>query len=85
MMGYMKDFYEIVHLEEVGDTDDDQLYYTKLFLSTPTRVSLYLKKKRIKTYNILFIEIQLLKSSSFKFDQIFKFNRFFTRDIPFCR
>lgn len=37
MMGYMKDFYEIVHLEEVGDTDDDQLYYTKLFLSTPTR------------------------------------------------
>ena len=31
-IGYAKDIYELVTAEELKDTDDDQRYYTKLFL-----------------------------------------------------
>ena len=31
-IGYAKDVYELVTAEDLKDTDDDQRYYTKLFL-----------------------------------------------------
>ena len=31
-IGYAKDVYELVTAEDLEDTDDDQRYYTKLFL-----------------------------------------------------
>ena len=31
-IGYAKDVYELITAEDLKDTDDDQRYYTKLFL-----------------------------------------------------
>ena len=36
-MGYITDLYDIIHMAEIDDTYDDQLYYTWLFLNEPTR------------------------------------------------
>ena len=37
-MGYAPDIYELVWHHEVLDTDDDQLYYTNLYLNQEIRV-----------------------------------------------
>jgi hypothetical protein len=37
-IGYASDIYEIITSSPVKDNDDDQLYYTKVFLNKPTRV-----------------------------------------------
>lgn len=36
-MGYAKDIYEITHYRSVANTDDDQLYYTNIFLDPELR------------------------------------------------
>ena len=36
-IGYAKDIHEILNYAEVEDSDDDQLYYTKIFLNTEYR------------------------------------------------
>jgi hypothetical protein len=41
IIGYVTDLYEILTSSKVADDDDDQLFYTKLFLNVPTRVSFY--------------------------------------------
>ena len=38
-MGYAPEIYELIWHHEVQDTDDDQLYYTKLYLDEDIRVS----------------------------------------------
>ncbi len=38
IIGYAKDFYEIVTMKPINDEEDDQLYYTKLFLNSTIRV-----------------------------------------------
>ena len=40
-MGDAQSLYKMVSVHDVLDTDDDQLYYTKLFLDPAMRVSLY--------------------------------------------
>jgi hypothetical protein len=37
-MAYAADLYEIVTMSPVKDQDDDQLYYTKLYLNSEIRV-----------------------------------------------
>ncbi len=37
-MGYISDLYEIINLVSINDDDDDQLYYTKVFLNQKLRV-----------------------------------------------
>ena len=36
-IGYAKDIYQIINYEDVDDRDDDQLYYTKIFLNIEYR------------------------------------------------
>lgn len=36
-MGYAKDLYEMVSYKEVDNQDDDQLYYTTIYLDTKLR------------------------------------------------
>lgn len=37
-MGYAPEMYALISDHEVKDTDDDQLYYTKLYLDQDVRV-----------------------------------------------
>jgi hypothetical protein len=37
-MGYAKEIYEIVSMRDIDDNDDDQLYYTKIFLDVDMKV-----------------------------------------------
>ena len=37
-IGYASSVYEIISTSEIKDDDDDQLFYTKIFLNKPTRV-----------------------------------------------
>ncbi len=39
-MGYVSDLYEISNLASIEDDDDDQLYYTKVYLNANLRVIL---------------------------------------------
>lgn len=56
-IGYASDIYEIITSEPIANEDDDQLFYTKIFLNKPTKV--------IDTKNILF-----LSNSIFFLEQI---------------
>ena len=38
IIGYASDLYTLVTDHEIADSDDDQLYYTELFLNPTTRV-----------------------------------------------
>ena len=38
MMGYITDLIEIINLATIKDDDDDQLYYTKIYLNQNLRV-----------------------------------------------
>ena len=38
-IGYATDLYEIISSSTLKDDDDDQLFYTKIFLNKPTRVN----------------------------------------------
>lgn len=44
-MGYAKDIVEMVNYKTINDMDDDQLYYTKMFLDKTTRVSISYAQK----------------------------------------
>lgn len=37
-IGYASDIYEIVTMNPIKDDEDDQLYYTKIFLNSTTKV-----------------------------------------------
>lgn len=37
-IGYAGDLYEIITTEPIKDHEDDQLFYTKIFLNKPTQV-----------------------------------------------
>lgn len=39
-IGYAPDIYELISDHEIQNTDDDQLYFTKLYLDQDLRVSL---------------------------------------------
>lgn len=39
-IGFAPDIYELMSHHNVKDTDDDQLYYTKLYLDKDIRVSI---------------------------------------------
>ena len=39
IIGYAPEFYAIVTSSDIGDQDDDQLFYTKVFLNEKLRVS----------------------------------------------
>lgn len=41
--GYLQEVFEIVHAKEIKDKDDDQLYYTKIYLNDKLRESLNIK------------------------------------------
>ena len=38
-MGYASDIYELMWHHKIEDTDDDQLYYTQLYLDPQIRAS----------------------------------------------
>lgn len=42
-IGYASSVYEIISTSEIKDDDDDQLFYTKIFLNKPTRDSIKIK------------------------------------------
>lgn len=42
-VGYASDIYEIITSEPIKNEDDDQLFYTKIFLNKPTKVKLFRK------------------------------------------
>jgi len=44
IIGYATDIYDIIADSNLKDDDDDQLFYTKIFLNKPTRVILNLLK-----------------------------------------
>lgn len=53
-MGYASDIYEMISSQEkIEDDDDDQLFYTKIFLDETTRVK-FLNKKKNKTKMFIF-------------------------------
>lgn len=37
-IGYASDIYEIITRDQIKDEDDDQLFYTNIFLNKPTQV-----------------------------------------------
>lgn len=41
-MGYAPEVHKLIWDHEIKDSDDDQLYYTKLYLDADTRVCMYL-------------------------------------------
>ena len=53
-IGFAPDIYELVSHHNVEDTDDDQLYYTKLYLDKDIRVSIYVSR-----YNIMYVSCAL--------------------------
>jgi hypothetical protein len=53
-IGYASDIYEMIHSKEkIEDNEDDQLFYTKIFLDENTRVKKIYQKKIF--FLILFI------------------------------
>jgi len=38
IIGYATDIYDMIAESNLEDDDDDQLFYTKIFLNKPTRV-----------------------------------------------
>ena len=53
MMGYITDLIEIINLATIKDDDDDQLYYTKIFLNQTLRVSFEFNKFKCLQINQL--------------------------------
>lgn len=51
-MGYAPEMYELIWHHKVENTDDDQLYYTNLYLDQDVRVSHISNIKRITKQSI---------------------------------
>ena len=60
-MGYAKDIVEMVNYKTINDMDDDQLYYTKMFLDKTTRVSIsYAQKMSLLCSENVIVMLKLL-------------------------
>ena len=55
IIGYATDIYDIIADSDLKDDDDDQLFYTKIFLNKPTRVIF----KIFKIFKAFFMESKL--------------------------
>jgi hypothetical protein len=52
IIGYVTDIYDMIADSNLEDDDDDQLFYTKIFLNKPTRVIfIFLNSLLIQDFN----------------------------------